>query len=60
VWASWIGAAGGVVGFASWLLGRAVLGFAIGGPLLVTSSVAMGVFLLWFGAGLAWRPARAA
>jgi hypothetical protein len=60
VWASWIGAAGGVVGFASWLLGRAVLGFAIGGPLLVTSSVAMGVFLLWFGAGLARRPARAA
>jgi hypothetical protein len=60
VWAAWIGAAGGVAGFASWLLGRAVLGFAIGGPLLVLSSVAMGLFLLYLGASLARWPEQAA
>lgn len=46
---AWIGVIAGAVGIVSWLLGRPVLGLAIGGPLFVLSAVAIGVWLFWFG-----------
>jgi hypothetical protein len=51
IWASWVAAAAGAASFGGWVLGS-WLGFAIGGPIWVVSSVVMCLWLLWFGLSL--------
>ncbi len=51
-WAAWVAVVAGFTGFAGWVLGP-IAGIAIGGLLFVLSSVAFGLWLLWFGIGLA-------
>lgn len=50
-WAAWAAAAAGAVGVVGWILGP-TLGIPVGGPMFVLSSVAFGLWLLWFGLGL--------
>lgn len=58
-WAAWVAVASGSVGAAGWVLGP-ILGIPAGGPMFVISSVAFGLWLLWFGVGLVrTRPAGA-
>ncbi len=51
-WAAFIAVVAGLTGFAGWILGP-IAGIAIGGVLFVLSSVVFGLWLLWFGVGLA-------
>lgn len=51
VWASWLGTVAAVVAVAGYVLGVG-LGIALGGPLWLTASVVMGLWMLWFGVAL--------
>lgn len=50
-WAAWAATVAGAVGVTGWVLGP-ILGIPAGGPMFVISSVAFGLWLLWFGIGL--------
>ncbi|WP_433625554.1 hypothetical protein [Halomicrococcus sp. NG-SE-24] len=52
VWASWIGAAAGVVAFVGFVVLGLLLGIALGGPVWIASTIVMSLWTLWFGVAL--------
>lgn len=57
--ASWVGAAAGVLSAAGFVLGTG-LGVSFGGPLWLVSTLALSLWTLWFGLGLARVDGRSA